>query len=167
MVVERGGPYMHYLGPNNVNHMAAAAEKDLDGHRYNGESRNYLLERHILTHLKAHAILEDLKEISYHGINERSKVRKFVDSIKTKLLDTIKGQIMASADLRTDFDKCTTLFKVFLPKIRSMGLNVESQWLESREELTSAMYPKKSGISCLRHRGTKLMRAGRPRRLVA
>ncbi len=113
---------MHYLRPNNVNHMAAAAEKELDGHRYNGESRNYLLEQHILTHFKAHAILEDLKEFSYHGINERSKVRKFVDSIKTKLLDTIKGQIMASADLRTDFDKCTTLFKVFLAQDTINGI---------------------------------------------
>jgi hypothetical protein len=102
--------------------MAAAAEKELDGHRYNGESRNYSLEQHILTHLKAHAILEDLKEFGYHGIDDRSKVRKFVDSIKTKSLDTIKGQIMASADLRNDFDKCTTLFKDFLAQDKINGV---------------------------------------------
>ena len=114
--------HQHYLGPNNVDHMAAAAEKELDGHRYNGESRNYSLEQHILTHLKAHAILEDLKEFGYHGIDERSKVRKFVDSIKTKSLDTIKGQIMASADLRNDFDKCTTLFKDFLTQDKINGV---------------------------------------------
>ena len=101
--------HQHYLGPNNVDHMAAAAKKELDLHRYSGESRNYSLEQHILTHKKAHAILEDLKEFGYNGIDERSKVCKFVDSIKTKSLDTIKGQIMASAELRTDFDKCTTL----------------------------------------------------------
>ena len=86
--------------------MAAAAEKELDSHRYNGVSRNYSLEQHILTHLKAHAILEDLKEFGYNGINERSKVRKFVYSIKTKLLDTIKGQIMASADLSEEEQYC-------------------------------------------------------------
>ena len=114
--------HQHYLGPNNVDHMAAAAEKELDSHRYNGESRNYSLEQHILTHLKAHAILEDLKEFGYNGIDERSKVRKFVDSIKTKLLDTIKGQIMASAELRTDFDKCTTLFKDFLAQDKINGV---------------------------------------------
>ena len=54
--------------------------------------------------------------------NERSKVRKFVDSIKTKSLDTIKGQIMASAELRTDFDKCTTLFKDFLAQDKLNGV---------------------------------------------
>ena len=114
--------HQHYLGPNNVDHMAAAAEKELDSHRYNGESRNYSLEQHILTHLKAHAILEDLKEFGYNGIDERSKVCKFVDSIKMKSLDTIKGQIMTSADLRTDFDKCTTLFKDFLAQDKINGV---------------------------------------------
>ena len=39
--------FQHYLGPNNVDHLAAAAEKELDSHRYNGESRNYLLEQPI------------------------------------------------------------------------------------------------------------------------
>ena len=80
------------------------------------------LEKHILTHLKAHTILEDLKEFGYNGIDERSKVCKFVDSIKTKSLDTIKGQIMASAELRTNFDKCTTLFKDFLAQDKIIGV---------------------------------------------
>jgi len=130
--------HQHDLGPNNVDHMAAAAEKELDGHRYNGESRNYSLEQHILTHLKAHAILEDLKEFGYHGIDERSKVRKFVDSIKTKSLDTIKGQIMASADLRTDFDKCTTLFKDFLAqdKINGIERSVSAVGIEGAPSLS-------------------------------
>ena len=114
--------YQHYLGPNNVDHMAAAAEKELESHRYNGESRNYSLEQHILTHKKAHAILEDLKDHGYNGIDDRSKVRKFVDSIKTKALDTVKGQILANAELRTDFDKCTTLFKDFLAQDKINGV---------------------------------------------
>ena len=80
------------------------------------------MEQHILTHKKAHSILEDLKEFGYNGIDKRSKVRKFVDSIKTKSLDTIKGQIMASAELRTDFDKCTTLFKDFLAQDKLNGV---------------------------------------------
>ena len=114
--------FQHYLGPNNVDHLAAAAEKELDSHRYNGESRNYSLEQHILCHKKAHGVLDDLKDFGYSGIDERSKVRKFCDSIKTKALDTIKGQIMASAELRTDFDRCTTLFKDFLAQDKLNGV---------------------------------------------
>ena len=96
------------------------------------------MEQHILTHLKTHAILEDLKEFGYHGIDERSKVRKFVDSIKTKSLDTIKGQIMASADLRTDFDKCTTLFKDFLAqdKINGIERSVSAVGIEGAPSLS-------------------------------
>ncbi len=67
-------------------------------------------------------MLDDLKDIGYSGIDERSKVRKFCDSIKTKALDTIKGQIMASAELRTDFDRCTTLFKDFLAQDKLNGV---------------------------------------------
>ena len=102
--------------------MAAAAEKELDSHRYNEESRNYSLEQHILSHKKAHGVLDNLKEFGYSGIDERSKVHKFCDSIKTKALDTIKGQIMASAELRTDFDRCTTLFKDFLAQDKLNGV---------------------------------------------
>ena len=114
--------FQHYLGPNNVDHLAAAAEKELESHRYNGESRNYSLEQHIISHKKAHGVLDDLKEFGYSGIDERSKVRKFCNSIKTKALDTIKGQIMASAELRTDFDRCTTLFKDFLAQDKLNGV---------------------------------------------
>ena len=53
--------YQHYLGPNNADHLAAAVEKELDCHLYNGENRNYSLEQHILSHKKAHSVLDDLK----------------------------------------------------------------------------------------------------------
>jgi hypothetical protein len=50
----------------------------------------------------------------YAGIDEHSKVRHLVEGIKTDKLDTIKGQILASAKLRSSFDKCVTLFQDFI-----------------------------------------------------
>ena len=124
--------HQHYLGPNNVDHMAAAAEKELQTNRYNGESRNYTLEAHILTHLKAHTILEGLKEFGYTGIDERSKVRHFVDSIKTKAFDSVKTQIMSNPAMRQDFDSCTNVHysRTSSLRTRSMDPSDRSQHLE-------------------------------------
>ena len=109
----------HYLGPNNVDHMANEAEKTLSTSRYHAESRTFNFEKLVLQHLKAHLILEGLVEHGYVGIDERSKVRHLMESIKTKSLDAAKAQIMANADLRTDFNACVTLFKDFIAQERS------------------------------------------------
>ena len=109
----------HYLGPNNVDHMANEAEKTLSTSRYHTEGRTFNFEKLVLMHLKAHLILEGLVEHGYVGIDERSKVRHLMESIKTKSLDAAKAQIMANADLRTDFNACVTLFKDFIAQERS------------------------------------------------
>ena len=109
----------HYLGQNNVDHMANEAEKTLSSFRYHAEGRTFNFEKLVLMHLKAHIILEGLVEYGYIGIDERSKVRHLMDSIKTKALDAAKAQIMANADLRTDFNACVTLFKDFIAQERS------------------------------------------------
>ena len=58
-------------------------------------------------------------EHGYVGIDERSKVCHLMESIKTKALVTAKAQIMANADLRTNFNACVTLFKDFIAQERS------------------------------------------------
>jgi hypothetical protein len=65
-------------------------------------------------HLKAHIILEGLVEHGYVGINKRSKVYHLMESIKTKALDAAKAQIMANANLRTNFNACVTQFNDFI-----------------------------------------------------
>ena len=99
--------------------MANEAEKTLSTSRYHAEGRTFNFEKLVLMHLKAHLILEGLVEHGYVGIDERSKVRHLMESIKTKSLDAAKAQIMANADLRTDFNACVTLFKDFIAQERS------------------------------------------------
>ena len=62
-------------------------------------------------------------EFGYNGIDKRSKVRHLRDSIKMKTLDAAKAQIMANANLRTDFNACVTLFKDFIAQERSANGN--------------------------------------------
>ncbi len=113
----------HYLGPKNVNHMANEAEKTLATSRYHVETRTFTFERLVLMHLKAYSILESLMEHGYNGIDKRSKVCHLMEAIKTKKLDAVKAQIMANANLRTNFNACVTLFKDFIAKERSANGN--------------------------------------------
>ena len=104
----------NYLGPNNVDNMATRAERVLSTSVYHGQSSRYGIDQHILVHKAAHANLEGLMDYGYTGIDARSKVRYLLDSIKTVKLDAPKSQIMSSAELRSDFDGCATLFKDFV-----------------------------------------------------
>ena len=59
----------HYLGPNNLDHMANEAEKTLATSRYHAETKTFTFEKLVLMHLKAHSILESLVEYGYVGID--------------------------------------------------------------------------------------------------
>ena len=116
----------HYLGPNNVDNMASLAEKKLamttyTGERrtYTGERRRWTFEKYVTLHKDQHSILEGLTEHGYAGIDKRSKVRYLLDGIKTDDLNVIKGQILASAALRNDFDACVTLFRDYLLQVKA------------------------------------------------
>ena len=104
----------HYLGENNVDNLANAAERQLQKTTYVGEGRRWNFEKYVRTHVDQHQILEDLTRHGYSGIDARSKVRYLMDGIKTKDLDNVKTTIMASATLRSDFDACVNLFQDFI-----------------------------------------------------
>ena len=104
----------HYLGKNNVDYLASTAERKLQNTTYTGETRRWNFEKYVQVHVNQHQILEDLTRHGYAGIDIRSKVRYLMDGIKTKELDNVKTQIMASATLRSDFDACVNLFQDFL-----------------------------------------------------
>ena len=73
-------------------------------------------------HVDQHAILTGLVEHGYSGIDERSKLRHLMAGIKTKVLDPVKTQIMASATLRNDFDACVNLYKDFIEQSNNLGV---------------------------------------------
>lgn len=104
----------HYLGQNHVDTMASKAEIKLQTTFYHGEKRNFTFEKYVRTHVDQHAILETLMEHGYTGIDARSKVRYLNTGIKTKALDSVKTQIMATPSLRSDFDACVNLYMEFI-----------------------------------------------------
>ena len=110
----------HYLGPNNVDHMAASAEKLLASSSYQGEKKSWNFEKFATMHMEQHNILESLVEHGYTGIDARSKVRFLNEGIKSTSLDAVKTRIMSDNALRGDFAQCVTLYKDF---IKQQGLH--------------------------------------------
>jgi hypothetical protein len=116
----------HYLGASNVDNMASKAESKLNQAVYQGENRRWNFEKFVRLHVDQHAILEGLKDQGYAGIDERSKVRILLSGVKTKELDTVKTQILASAQLRNDFARCVNLFQDFINQSTSNNLRTSN-----------------------------------------
>ena len=112
----------HYLGENSVNNMSSRTEAKLKDTSYSGEKRRWNFENYVKTHVNQHVILTGLVEHGYSGIDDRSKVQHLMAGIKTKVLDPVKTQIMASATLRNDFDACVNLYKDFIEQSENLGV---------------------------------------------
>ena len=108
----------HYLGKNNVDNQATIAERRLQTTTYTGEGRRWNFEKYVQTHVNQHQILTDLTRHGYAGIDPRSKVRYLLDGIKTKELNHVKTQIMASTTLRNNFEQSVNLFQDFIKQER-------------------------------------------------
>ena len=61
--------YNHNLGPRNIYHMAAVAEKKLAQYSYTGKKKNWTFEKYATLHKEHHNILESLNEHGYTGID--------------------------------------------------------------------------------------------------
>lgn len=119
-----------FLGPNNVDNMANAAEAKLTTTVYHGEKKRWNFERYVRTHVEQYTILDGLVQYGHSGIDQRSRVRHLNAGIKTNALDVPKAQIIASATLRNDFDASVSLYKDFIKQNLSQQasgtLNVSS-----------------------------------------
>ena len=105
----------HYLGPNNVDHMAAEAEGKLQNLEYKGEFRNFNFEKFVQIQVDQHTITDSLIQHGYAGVDPRSRVRYLLDGIMpTSPLHNAKANILADPNMRKDFTACVTFLKDYL-----------------------------------------------------
>jgi hypothetical protein len=64
---------------------------------------------------------QDLVGHGYCGIDEGSRVRKFLHGIKTDSLNVVKNQILSDQSHAKDFDRAANQFKDFLAQKRSLN----------------------------------------------
>jgi hypothetical protein len=102
----------HYLGANNTNLLAAKYEKEIGDLSYTGDKRRWTLEKYINKQVEYYKILNSLKPHSYAGIDTASRVRKLLNGIKCKDLESLITIILAKPD--TTFDEATHISKDFL-----------------------------------------------------
>jgi hypothetical protein len=100
----------YHLGTSHTQNISRnKAEALLSKLRYTGESKRYNFQKYATQHKECHIVLNNLKEHGYSGIDEFTKVRRLMDGIHYKPLETCKTQIFAMAALRVDFDGCVDL----------------------------------------------------------
>ena len=102
--------------------MSSRAEAKIKDTSYSGEKRQWDFEKYVKTHVNQHAIRTDLVEHGYYGIDDRSNVRHLMAGIMTKVLDPVNTQIMASANIRNDFDASVNIYKDFLEQSENLGV---------------------------------------------
>jgi hypothetical protein len=112
----------HYLGPNNVNNVAADLEKQYSNLTYSQETGRWNFEDYVSKHVELHNVAQSLVPHGYGAADEGTRVRRLISGIKTHALDTIKGQILGSPELSRDFGKSVCLFKDFIVQTKTLSI---------------------------------------------
>lgn len=106
--------FQHYLGPNNKNNIAAAAERDLMKLSYTGETKRYNFEKYVGGHKKCHNIFDGLVRYGYSSMDKGTKVRHFVNGINHPTLNAIKATVWHDQTLANDFEAVCAMFKTVI-----------------------------------------------------
>ena len=102
------------LGTDAITNLAAQAEATLQRLTYSGESRRFNFDRYVEISTRQHSILEDLEEKGCKGMDDRTKVRLFVEGIKYEPLNPCITQILSSETMKRDFTAAKDLCKNYL-----------------------------------------------------
>ena len=104
-----------------MDNMTSESERILVPTHYSGERKRFNFERYVRIQKDQHHILEGLKEHGHVGIDPRSQVRNLIEGIKITQFDAVKAQIMATASLRTDYNRCVSLYNTFINQSKKVS----------------------------------------------
>jgi len=90
-----------YLGPQHTQLQAAIYEAKLQNSSYDGESQKFTYDKYCEIHQLAHTRLSSLEGQGYHGIDEGTKIRHFLQGIKTDKLKTTVELVRGNPDYTT------------------------------------------------------------------
>jgi hypothetical protein len=79
----------------------------------------------VTAHVECYNILDGLKEYGFSGMDEATRVRKFVTGIKTDKLDAIRAAVLANPSL--SFDRVTRLYKDHIAMTQSLNPTPQDQ----------------------------------------
>jgi hypothetical protein len=103
----------HYLGSSQLDGIAERADQRIESLIYSGEKSRYTFETHVSNFMKAHL---DLKKVGNEP-DGRTKVRKFLQSIRAAELQTAIGVVKSQDSYLTDFEATINYLRRFVMPI--------------------------------------------------
>ena len=95
----------HFLCPDHVSRQAAEAEGKLQNSHYDGERKEWDWDKYVIIHKEQHAIMESLLDYGCSGMDNGTKVRHFLQGIKSPELDAAVNVVWVQPEkYGTDFD---------------------------------------------------------------
>lgn len=128
-----------FLGDQMVDHLASKWENELKGMKYLGEGRNGNFDQHCTASKDLHQKLENLKQYGYQGMDERTKVRIFVQSLVHSSMENCKLHIQGKPECRQNYDKAVQVCRDFIQSDLSSGtksLNISAVGSESGGDMS-------------------------------
>jgi hypothetical protein len=98
----------HFHGTNQMEAIEASTEKQVATLVYRGEKPRYNFETHLSKHLRAHLDIDKAGGL----LNERQKVRKFVESFQVLFLNPATAQVHANNDYLESFDQTVSYLSI-------------------------------------------------------
>jgi hypothetical protein len=117
-----------YLGPQHTQNQAAIYEAKLQNTHYDGESNRFTYDKNVSIHKEGHTRLEGLVPLGYKGIDEGTKIRYFLLSLRDPRLKTVVELVRGNPSYDT-FDKVARRIKdtiVTLKPTKTPSRNVSS-----------------------------------------
>jgi hypothetical protein len=107
----------HYLGNSNVDHLANEADCKLLTATYCGKQKRWNFEKYVALHIQQHTILNGLKKYDNQGIDERSKIRYFMNGIKLPSTSAVYWTIKAHPKRECTFEWVVSMYKEFVQEV--------------------------------------------------
>jgi hypothetical protein len=107
----------HYLGNSNVDCLADEANCKLLMETYRGEQKCWNFEKYVVLHIQQHTILNGLKKYDNQGINERSKIRYFMNGIKLPSMSAVYWTIKACPKREHTIEWVVLMYKEFVQEM--------------------------------------------------
>jgi hypothetical protein len=116
--------FAHYLGSDNVNHLANKMKARLANLTYCSKQKNWDWSQYTDAYIKQHTIAKNLMEHGHIGLEEHSKVHHWLTGFQDNAVQPMVCQVLAMQEYEKTFMMCLALFADFICHLKQNPSNV-------------------------------------------
>ena len=87
-----------FLSPNHVTRQATEAERKLQSSHYDSKRKKWDWDKYVALYKEQHTIMESLVDYGYNGMDNGTKVCRFVQGIKSTELEAVVNVFWAQLE---------------------------------------------------------------------